>query len=144
MSLQSLGNFMSLFRARGNIPKGKRKVEYGILAHNLEEDSEIGTCLMEDGRYETLDWNDLDKSFRRILEIDYVPNSVDEKLLRDLFDEAMVDVLAMEDKIETSQSLYRQQETATNEVRAAKLADKSKQFFKPKAQKKMHAERYTD
>ncbi len=127
---------MCLFRARGTISKGIRKVEYGILAHNLEEDSEIGTCLMEDGRYETLGWNDLDKSFRRILEIDNVLNNVDEKLLRDLFNEEMMDVLSMEEKIETSQILYRQQNTAAIEARLAKQAERSKTLLKTKANKK--------
>ena len=122
MALQSQGNHMCLLRSKKNVPKGECNQEYGILMHNMEEDSFFGTCLMQDGRYVTLSWQDLNKAFKKVLEYDYVISPTIEKLCQDLYNAAMVDVLALEHQIEISQCAYQQAKANATLARQAKRA----------------------
>jgi hypothetical protein len=72
----------------------------------MEEDSIIGTCLMLDGRYETFSWEQLHKAFKRVLEENYVIDSLSEKQWPDLYNAAMADVLTLGKNIELSQCAY--------------------------------------
>ncbi len=112
---------MCLLRSKKNVPKGKCNQEYGILMHNMEEDSFFGTCLMQDGRYVTLSWQDLDKAFKKVLEYEYVISPTKEKLCQDLYNAAM-DVLALEHQIEISQCAYQQAKANATLARQAKRA----------------------
>ena len=62
---------MCLLRAKKDFPKGTRPQEYGVLLHNMAEDSICGTCVMEDGRFETIPWGKLKLAFKRIHESSY-------------------------------------------------------------------------
>ncbi len=71
MALHCQGNFMCLLRAKKDFLKGTRPQEYGVLLHNMAEDSICGTCVMEDGRFETIPWGKLKLAFKRIHESSY-------------------------------------------------------------------------
>ena len=120
MALQSQGNVMCLLRPRGQVRKGELKHEYGILVHNMEEDSFLGTCFMQDGRYVTLSWQEINKAFKKVKEDAYVISSKNEELLRDLYDAVMMDVLTLEKNIEFSECAYHQQKEAAREARDAR------------------------
>ena len=120
MALQSQGNVMCLLRPRGQVRKGELKHEYGILVHNMEEDSFLGTCFMQDGRYVTLSWQEINKAFKKVKEDAYVISSNNEKVLRDLYDAVMTDVLTLENNIEASECAYHQQKEAAREARDAR------------------------
>jgi hypothetical protein len=90
--------------------------------HNMEEDSFFGTCLMQDGRYVTLSWQHLDKALKKVLEYDYVISPTIEKLLQDLYNAAMADVLALEEQIEISECTYQQMKANATLARQAKRA----------------------
>ena len=120
MALQSQGNVMCLLRPRGQVRKGELKHEYGILVHNMEEDSFLGTCFMQDGRYVTLSWQEINKAFKKVKEDAYVISSKNEELLRDLYDAVMMDVLTLEKNIELSECAYHQQKEAAREARDAR------------------------
>jgi hypothetical protein len=111
---------MYLLRPRGQVRKGELKHEYVILVHNMEEDSFSGTCFMHDGRFVTLSWQEINKAFKKVKEDAYVISSKNEKLLRDLFDAVMTDVLTLENNIEASECAYQQQKEAAREAREAK------------------------
>ena len=113
---------MCLLRSKKNVPKGECNQEYGILMHNMEEDSFLGTCLMQDGRYVTLSWQDLDKAFKKVLEYEYVISPTKEKILQDLYNAAMADVLALEHQIEISQCAYLQAKANATLARQANRA----------------------
>jgi hypothetical protein len=78
--------------------------KYGILVHNMEVDCICGTCLMSDGRYETLSWNKLDLAFKQVKEDSYVITPVKETQCRDLYIAAIADTIALESCIEKRQS----------------------------------------
>ena len=100
--------------------------------HNMEEDSFMGTCLMQDGRYVTLSWQQLDKAFRKVMEYDYVIPPALKILLQDLYNNAMADVLALEDQIEISECTYQQMmATASHERDAKRAARKSTKNVRP-------------
>ena len=100
--------------------------------HNMEEDSFMGTCLMQDGRYVTLSWQQLDKAFKKVMEYDYVIPPALKILLQDLYNNAMADVLALEDQIEISECTYQQMmATASHERDAKRAARKSSKNVRP-------------
>ncbi len=111
---------MCLLRPRKNVPKRECHHEYGILMHNMEEDSFFGTCLMQDGRYVTLSWQHIHKALKKVLEDDYVISPTKEKMLQDLYNNAMADVLALEKQIEISQCAYQLLKANATVARKAK------------------------
>ena len=111
---------MCLLRPRSDVRKGELKHEYGILVHNMEEDSFSGTCFMLDGRFVTISWQDLNKAFKKVKEEAYVISFITEKLLRDLYDKVMVDVVTLEMNIEASRSAYNQKIEAAQTARGKK------------------------
>ncbi len=79
MALQCQGNVMCVLRPTTMVPKGEEQQQYGILVHNMKENSTSGTFLRTDGRYVTLAAYDIAKVFRRIKEEAYKITPVMEK-----------------------------------------------------------------
>jgi hypothetical protein len=75
---------------------------------------------MLDGRFVTISWQDVNKAFKKVKEEAYVISFITEKLLRDLFDKVMVDVVTLEMNIEASRSAYHQQIEAAQTAREAR------------------------
>ena len=120
MTLQCQGNVMCLLRPRGQVRKGELKHEYGILVHNMEDDSYKGTCFMHDGRYVTLSWQELNKAFKKVKENDYLISGINEQLLRESYEVVMTDVIALEKSIEASEYAYEQHNTTARLARDAR------------------------
>ena len=138
MALQSKGNFMCFMRARSATPKGETRHQYGVLLHNLTEESYFGTCLMTDGGYLTLSWDLLHQSFKRITEWELRLTPPKQKELRDLYIKAIADTTALELRITQSQSEYNQGIERVRIAREAKreAAAAAKLKIKPPAKKK--------
>ena len=111
---------MCLLRPRGQVRKGELKHEYGILVHNMEDDSYKGTCFMHDGRYVTLSWQELNKAFKKVKENDYLISGINEQLLRESYEVVMTDVIALEKSIEASEYAYEQHNTTARLARDAR------------------------
>ncbi len=59
---------MCILRPKKDTPKGEPLQEYGVLLHNLKDNSQWDTCIMEDNRYLILPRGNLDLAFKRIKE----------------------------------------------------------------------------
>ena len=98
---------MCLFRVKAAIPKGEPPQEYGVLLHNMTEESYYGTCLMNDGRLVTMSWDKLHQAFKRIMEWDCIISALKQNELREMYLAACADTTALELRIKKSQSEYK-------------------------------------
>ena len=129
---------MCFMRARSATAKGETRHQYGVLLHNLTEESYFGTCLMTDGGYLTLSWDLLHQAFKRITEWDLRLTTPKQKELRDLYIKAIADTTALELRITQSQSEYNEGIERVRVSREAKreAAAAAKLKIKPPAKKK--------
>jgi hypothetical protein len=127
-------------RARSATVKGEARYQYGVLLHNLTEESYYGTCLMTEGGYLTSSWDLLHQAFKRITEWDLRLTPSKQKELRDLYIDAIANTTALELRISQSQSEYKEEiervrisrEAKREAAAAAKLKNKPPAKKKPK------------
>jgi hypothetical protein len=129
---------MCVLRSTAMVPKGEQQQEYGILVHNMQENSSSGTCLMPDGRYVTLAAYDIAKAFRRIKEEAYKITPVMEKKLQELYITASSNSTALNIIIKKSQMEYNAELKRVQEAREARRLDQAR-IAKAKKKKKHHA-----
>jgi hypothetical protein len=106
MLLQSQGNVMCLLRLKKDVPKGETLQEYGVLLQNLEDNSELGTCVMEDNRYLTLPRGNLEIAFKRIKEYAYIISDERRILVMALYNIARSDLTVLELRLQQCQTAY--------------------------------------
>ena len=138
MALQCQGNIMCVLRPTAMVPKGEQQQEYGILVHNMQENSTSGTCLMTNGRYVTLAAYDIAKAFRRIKEETYKITPVREKKLQELYITASSNLTALNINIKKSLMEYNAELKRVQEAREARRLDQARI---PKAKKEKKAPR---
>jgi hypothetical protein len=100
--------------------RGQPIVEYGVLMHNMEEDSHVGTCLMMDGRYATLSWDKLLLAFKRVKEEAYVMTKAQMTLCEELHKAAIVDKPSLELRIAKSEKRYKMGRQAVQDAKPTK------------------------
>ncbi len=87
--------------------RGQPIVEYGVLMHNMQEDSHLGTCLMMDGRYATLSWDKLLLAFKRVKEEAYVMTKAQMTQCEELYRATILDRPALELRIAKCEKDYK-------------------------------------
>lgn len=122
---------MCLLRRKATVPKGERQQEYGILVHNMAEDSLYATCLMTDGRSNTLSLVNVDNAFRRIKEDMYKIPPLVKKQLQEMYIAASANTAQLNICIEKSQSDYIAALQSCHEARVARQNKKAKPLFIP-------------
>jgi hypothetical protein len=130
MALQSKGNMMCLLIPTEQRRRGKSIHEYGVLMHNMEEDSHLGTCVMMDGR---LSWDKLGLAFKRVKEDKYVMFNSMRKQCRQIYLAAIADVTAVELQIPKSEREYIEAEDKVRKARRAALEAKAQEKKEPAA-----------
>ena len=120
------------------VPKGEQQQQYGILVHNMKENSTLRTFLMTDGRYVTLAAYDIAKAFRRIKEEAYKITPVMEKKLQELYITASSNTTALNIIIKKGQMDHNAELKQVLEAREARRLDHAR-IAKAKKQKKHHA-----
>jgi hypothetical protein len=101
MAFQSKGNYMCLLRPK---KRGQTIQEYGVLLHNMQEESICGICLMEDGRYVTLDWDSLHRAFKQVKENEFAMCEARENFCRKMYLTALENSTAVDSLISSMQA----------------------------------------
>jgi hypothetical protein len=106
--------------------------------HDMAEESSCGTCLMSDGRYETLPLDKLAWSFKRFRDQSYLLPLPQRSELREMYNTANADKEKLEEHIAKSQSQLKQSLEEASLVRSAQreAAESAKKEENAKAPKK--------
>jgi hypothetical protein len=106
--------------------RGQTIQDYGVLMHNIEEESICGICLMEDGRYVTLNWDSLHLAFKRVKEDEFALTEAKGKEIRNMYLTALEDYTASELRIAHAQAAFQKATHEADLAHRAKLAAKVK------------------
>ncbi len=129
---------MCLLRPKAQVKRGEKRQEYGVLMHNMEEESLCATCLMMDGRYVTLSWDHMHLAFKRVKEESYVMTEAMQTECLNMYIAALRDSTALEILIRQRELEYKVAMDAASiaheaKVAATKARSQAKQKAPPKA-----------